>query len=293
MSLQAVFLEHLPTHGAGYRAIPALDDLLAALLGRARVAWAEPKLEFSSEGLVAHLAARLPPSSTPLKTLQGVAIEDLCLAFCCAEENPRALAGLEAQLTSVARAVATLDTSGVLADEVKAVLREKLLVPRENGVPRIADYAGQGALRAWLKAAAIRHALNLKRPGHLEDAAEQEKLSSLPMAAPNPELALIRKKHKQHFAAAFAAAMASLTPRERTLLKLHTLDGLRLDQIGPLYQKDKSTISRWIAKAQQQLHEVTREQLVTSLHLDSQELKSVLRAAQSELSLSLSRLLDD
>ena len=87
--------------------------------------------------------------------------------------------------------------------------------------------------------------------------------------------------------------MASLSPRERTLLKLHTLDGLSLEQIGPLYKKDKSTISRWLAKAQQQLHEVTRAQLVSALALTPHELESVLRAAQSELSLSLSRLLDD
>jgi len=293
MSLEAAFLEHLPAHGEAYRGLSGLDELLSALVGRARVAWSEPKLEFSSEGLVAHLAERLPPSKAALKTLQSVAIEDLCLAFCLAEGNPRALPALESLLTSVARSVASLDTSGVLADDVKAVLREKLLVPRENGKPRIADYAGQGALRAWLKAAAIRHALNLKRPGHREAADEQEQLASMPMAAPNPELALIRKKHKQHFALAFAAAMASLTPRERTLLKLHTLDGLPLDQIAPLYQKDKSTISRWIARAQQQLHEVTRAQLVAALNLSSGELESVLRAAQSELSMSLSRLLDD
>ncbi len=293
MPLAPGFLEHLPAHGADYRQLEGLEASLAALVARAHLAW--PSLELTDAAFIAHLAARLPPSKHPQRTLEALAAEDLYLACCCAAGNPLALAALETtQLPSVARAVASLDTTGVLADEVKQVLRERLLVKRDKGLPpRIADYAGQGPLRAWLKAAAIRHALNLKRPGQREDALEQDKLSAMPMAAPNPELELIRRKHKQHFATAFAAAMASLTPRERTLLKLHTLDGLPLEQIGPLYNKDKSTISRWITRAQQQLHEVTRAQLVTALKLTSHELESVLRAAQSELSLSLTRLLDD
>lgn len=292
MELGPHFTEHLPAHGAPYRALPELERRLSALFARGAGAW--PRLPVTAPQFVAHLAARLPPSKHPERTLDAVAAEDLFLACACTHGHPKALAALEeSQLPAVARAVAGLDTTGVLGDEVQQVLREKLLLPRPGGLPRIADYAGQGPLKAWLKAAAIRHALNLKRPGHREDAIEDERLSSLPMAAPNPELALIRRKHKQHFAAAFAAALSSLTPRERTLLKLHTLDGLPLDQIGPLYQKDKSTISRWIAKAQQQLHEVTRAQLVAALKLTPHELESVLRAAQSELSLSLSRLLDD
>ncbi|MBS1153497.1 MAG: putative DNA-binding regulatory protein, partial [Myxococcaceae bacterium] len=282
-----------PAHGAEYGKLPGLEGLLEALVARARLAW--PALELPAPRFLAHLAARLPPTRHPQRTLEELAAEDLYLACCCAGGDPKALAALEAtQLPAVARAVASLDTTGVLADEVQQVLRERLLLKRENGgPPRIADYAGQGPLRAWLKAAAIRHALNLKRPGHREEALDQERLTALPLAAPNPELELIRRKHKQHFATAFAAALATLSPRERTLLKLHTLDGLPLDQIAPLYQKDKSTISRWLAKAQQQLHEETRAQLVAALKLTPHELESVLRAAQSELSLSLSRLLDD
>jgi RNA polymerase sigma-70 factor (ECF subfamily) len=115
----------------------------------------------------------------------------------------------------------------------------------------------------------------------------------MPMAAPNPELELIRRRHKQHFTEAFEAGLASLDPRERTLLKLHTLDGLPFEQIGPLYQRDKSTISRWIASAQKQLQKATREHLSRTLQLSPAELESVLRVAQSELSLSLSRLLQE
>ena len=122
---------------------------------------------------------------------------------------------------------------------------------------------------------------------------EAQRLADLPLAAPNPELELIRRRHKEHFSEAFAAALATLDPRERTLLKLHTLDGLPLEQIAPLYKVDKSTISRWIAHAREQLEERTRDHLRLALKLNSGELESVLRVANSELSLSLSRLLED
>lgn len=279
MELSAVFLDSLPAHGGAYRAVPSLEALLTSLTGRA------PGVE--PRAFVRHLAARLPPSSQPEKTLRAIHAEDLALALRCASG---AFALLEPLLDRVARAVARLDESGALADEVKQVLREKLLLPDGARPPRILDYAGQGPLLAWLKAAALRHALNLKRP-RARDAAESEaKLAALP-AAQSPELELIRVRHHQQFSEAFAAAMASLTPRERTLLKLHVLDGLPLERIGALYAKDKSTVSRWLSTAHQRLERQTRAHLVRTLQLTPGALESVLRAAQSQLSLSLSLFL--
>ena len=164
-----------------------------------------PALKLSAGDFIAHLAARLPPASRPARTLEAVAAEDLYLAFGCASGHAGALAALEqTQLPAVARAVKSLDTTGTLGEEVQQVLRERLLMPRPDGPPRIAGYAGQGPLKAWLKAAAIRHALNLKRPGHREEPVEAQRLADLPLAAPNPELELIRRRHKEHFSEAFA-----------------------------------------------------------------------------------------
>jgi RNA polymerase sigma-70 factor (ECF subfamily) len=292
MALTERFVRALPAHAREYGALDELEARLAALVARGEAAL--PALKLSAGEFVAHLAARLPPSSHPARTLEAVEAEDLYLAFGCALGHAGALAALEqTHLPSVARAVKGLDVSGTLGEEVQQLLRERLLMGRPDGPPRIAGYAGQGPLKAWLKAAAIRHALNLKRPGQREEPVEADRLAAMPLAAPNPELELIRRRHKEHFSEAFAAALATLDPRERTLLKLNTLDGLPLDQIAPLYKVDKSTISRWIAHAREQLQEETRAHLLRSLKLNSGELESVMRVAQSELSLSLSRLLED
>ena len=292
MGLADHFVRKLAPHAREYGELEHLEARLVALHLRGASAW--PALGLQAADFLSHLAERLPASKHPARTLEQVEAEDLYLALGCALGQAAALEALERTLLpSVARAVARLDSSGTLGDEVQQLLRERLLMPGPQGPPRIAGYAGQGPLRSWLKAAAIRHALNLKRPGHREDPIEAGRLAELPIAAPSPELALIRRRHKQHFTEAFAAALAGLEPRERTLLKLHTLDGVPLDQIAPLYKRDKSTISRWIAHAQQQLLETTRAHLSWSIGLDSQELQSVLRVAQGELSLSLARLLEE
>jgi RNA polymerase sigma-70 factor (ECF subfamily) len=106
-----------------------------------------------------------------------------------------------------------------------------------------------------------------------------------------PELALLRARYRDDFRQAFTAAIATLSARERTLLRLTALDGLTLAQVAPLYGKDLSTISRWLAKARELLLNQTRAGLSERLGLSTGELDSVMRAADSELHLSLARLL--
>ncbi len=45
------------------------------------------------------------------------------------------------------------------------------------------------------------------------------------------------------------------------MLRLHFLEGLSLNQIGAMYQVNKSTISRRMARARETLLERTRERL--------------------------------
>jgi RNA polymerase sigma-70 factor (ECF subfamily) len=139
------FVAQLPPHAKDYAALPDLEARLETLLGRAQKAW--PSL--SAPDFLAHVAAHLPPSKDPARTLDEVHAEDLYLACACASGAPAALEALEATLLpAVAKAIRTLDKTGTLGDEVQQVLRERLLLPRPDGPPRIAGYAGQGPLKA-------------------------------------------------------------------------------------------------------------------------------------------------
>ncbi len=211
---------------------------------------------------------------------------DLELAAACLRNEADALTEFDRLLvTEVRRAVSPLDTSNTLVDEVLQVARERLLVERKLG-----DYSGQGPLGAWLRAVAVRLALNEKRPGAREDPTEA--FADHAVADPDPELALLRARHRAEFRAAFETAMKTLTSRERTLLRLSTCDGLTLAQIGTMYGKDASTVSRWLSLARQTLRTATRERLAQTLRLSTGALESVLRAADSELDVSLLRLLN-
>ena len=67
--------------------------------------------------------------------------------------------------------------------------------------------------------------------------------------------------------------------------------GLSLNQIAAMYQVNKSTISRRMAKARELLLERTRAQLERTLELPASELDSLLEQLGPKLDLSLSSVL--
>jgi RNA polymerase sigma-70 factor (ECF subfamily) len=87
--------------------------------------------------------------------------------------------------------------------------------------------------------------------------------------------------------------LAGLSDRERTLLRLHLLGRLRLDQIAPMFQVDASTISRWLAAARAGILAQTRKFLAGRLHVSSREFTSIARLLRSQIDVSLARLLKD
>src|SRR5581483_4498624 len=94
----------------------------------------------------------------------AVAGSDLYLACACARGVPAALAALDrAVLLRVPAFICRVSTDAAFADEVRQQLRERLLVAPPGGAPKIAEYGGAGALHAWVRVAALRTALNLRR----------------------------------------------------------------------------------------------------------------------------------
>ncbi len=266
--------------------VEALRSVLPSASATTLEAWLTPslplleRLTVDPQGVAQVLAPHLTGE------VAGLQAYDLVLAAAAVAGDAAALLELEALVVSeVRRAVTPIDSAPHVIDEVTQLVRERLLVQPA----RLADYAGQGPLGAWVRAVSVRVALNARRPGGREDLVSQ--VPEQPLLEPDPELALLRARHREAFRQAFGLAVEQLTARERTLLRLTTLDGLTLAQVGTMYGKDASTISRWLGAARQRLLEVTRERLATSLGVSGSALDSVMRAADSELNLSISRLL--
>jgi RNA polymerase sigma-70 factor (ECF subfamily) len=289
-SLARLFVPHLRPEARAWAEVPTLETVLAEVLASARAAW--PRVRLEEAVFLHHLAERLPPGPASERTLRELHGADLYLACACARGDAAAHAALEAGfLPKVAAAVARVDGAADVASEVCQVLREKLLTSEAGRPPRIADYQGQGPLAAWLRAAAVRTALNLRRSAHRKARAEEEALADATVPGSHPELEHLRQQHRADFQAALAESLAALSPRERTVLRLHLVEGLALERIGAMYRTHKSTVSRWLARAREQVLEGTRARLAERLRLSPDELHSLLRDMPGQLDLSLPALL--
>ena len=235
--------------------------------------------------------------------LASLSLPDLYLACACAEQVPAALALLEAScLAPLGRVIAQIDPSPAFVDEVLQQVRERLLCVEANqravgqGAPRrprIASYQGVGSLRRWVRAAALRVALNLRRSERspLHRLSEPDTLAEVATAQLDPELALIKARYRPALKAAFAQAVAALSSRERNVLRLQLMEGLPAEQIGQIYGVHRVSVARWLGQLRQRLLHETRKHLHKSLALSAEELDELHGLFDSQITLSLSRLL--
>ncbi len=254
---------------------------IVALVERGRRAW--PELDVDGARFAAYVAARVGDDDDALY------VEDLYLACACVERLPRALAIFDARhLSGVPRHLARVDRSPAFADEVRQRLRERLFVGSDGEPPRLASYSGRGPLATWVKIAAIRLALNLRRGDRDASLAPGDE----PMIAGNPELLFLRHRYRADFNAAFALAVAALTVEQRQLLRMHFLDAVSLGRIAALHHVDKSTISRRLQLAREALLVETERRLRLRLRLADGEAGSLMRLFRSQLGdVSVARLL--
>jgi RNA polymerase sigma-70 factor (ECF subfamily) len=220
---------------------------------------------------------------------------DLYLACACARADAAALRWFDRELLGPAKsAIAGLDASPQFVDEVCQRVRTKLLLA-DTGRPRIADYEGRGGLTAWVTVAAVRTGLT-----YLRETKRAEKYAgdgwTEALALPDTgdvEIDLIKQRYREQFTRGLSEACAKLPPRDRTILRMHFVDGLNIDELGVVYGVHRATIARWIAKSRTALLEATRQFLGEHYALPSAELASLDRLVRSQLEVSLGSLFVD
>lgn len=219
--------------------------------------------------------------------------DDLFLACACVRGDATAIACFEREvLGSADGAVRALDSSDGFLDEVKQRLRTKLLAGDAEQPPRISEYAGRGALVAWVTVAAIRTGLSLlretKRAQKYEGDGWAEALA-LPDVG-DVEIDLVKRSYREPFVRGLIEACQALPARDRTILRMHFVDGLNIDQIGVVYGVHRATVARWIAKSRTALLDGTRQYLSVHLALPTGEFSSLDRLVRSQLDVSLGAL---
>jgi RNA polymerase sigma-70 factor (ECF subfamily) len=265
--------------------VSAVDDALALArwceLGHAR--W--PRVVVAPSLLAAHLARH----ELPLAAHHAHAA-DLYLAAACAIGDAAALAAFEAELVPVIRGAARrlLDTHD-FADEIVQLIRERVLVAPPGGTPRIADYSGQGALRAWIRIATVRLGLNLLRDRRRDVLVGDDHLFET-IAADHGHRGSA-ERYRVAATEALRAAFAALSARDRNLLRMHHLHGLTADELAPTLGVHRATVARWIAAARAHLLAETRTGLVTRLEVGASTIDSILEGIASEVDVSVVHLL--
>jgi RNA polymerase sigma-70 factor (ECF subfamily) len=176
-------------------------------------------------------------------------------------------------------------------------VRERLLVARPDGPPRIADYRGRGTLEAWVRVVALRlHAMMAAegaRGVSLDDEADEvaPRLRMLAVSGQGADLAAAKEEHREAVERAVATALRELPARERTMLSMHYVDGLSLERIGKLYRVDKATISRWLRAARERIADEALARVQDETGATADEARSLLGLLSSTLDLSLGGLL--
>lgn len=283
--LAARFLALLtPDRRAGLR--PELVAApLAAAVEAGRAAW--PGVSLADETFVAHLAARLADAPAILSALGAVHAADLYLACACAAGDPSAI-GLFDQhvLPVVGRAWAAGHRLADFADEVRQSLRIRLLVGID-GPPRIASYTGRGPLAAWVRVAATRLALDLRRQKRPESGGDEDEVASLRAPGPDPELEYLKTRYATELGEALRATLDALSSRTANVLRLHYQEGMTVDAIGTMYRVSGRTVQRWLAEARRTILGETRRLLSERLGLDDSRLESLIGLVRSRLDVSI------
>ena len=265
--------------------VASLQTALASLLAAARVAF--PSVKIEPDVFISHVAARIGTDVPLIRALSPGACTDLYLACACAHGDTTALVIFDQTfLRDVTAALSRIDLGSTTLEDLRDHIRHRILIGEGGSLPRIAEYTGRGDLRGWLRVVAVREALGLLRRQKREERGILE-LAQLDPASGDPELARIERLYREEFQSAFREALASLSPRERNLLRQHYQQGLGIDQLGVLYDIHRATAARWLARARDRLASGTRQRMRERLQVERGELDDILRLIQSRLEITL------
>jgi RNA polymerase sigma-70 factor (ECF subfamily) len=267
------------------------EELKAAWLA-ARSAW--PGVHVGEDEFAAYLRERTDSAKgTAEHAPADLRTEDLYLACACARGDNAALAAFERAFFGEVDMALTRSGGSAAppADEVRQLVRHKLFVAEPGKAPKIADYAGRGALRSWFRVTVTRLVLNLSTRPSPEVPIQDHTLMFLLGGGEDPDLERVKHTYKEEFRASFAEAFASLTVQERAMLRYAFGEGLTVDAIGALYGIHRATAARWVVRAHETLLERVRTALVARLGISEDEYSRVLLLVQSRLELSLERYL--
>ena len=291
--LRAAVATWLSRHPATAELAPAEYEAVAALADTVLAPAVQTVAGARSDvaAFVVHLAACV--EGAPLiDALSSLRAADLWLAWCCTQGDAAALRQFHTLFDNeFAAASRRLRCDADTRAEFVQGCREAMVAPP---APKLARYSGQGDLRHFLRVALVRKMIDFRRKLQARQGRErplQAQDNEVPAPSDDVEMAYLKNEYGGAFRAAFARAVSELTAAQRNLLRHHYADGMNVDELGRRYGVHRATAARRVARARQELLERTRQQLMQALKLNPQELDSVLRLIESNVHVSVQRVL--
>ncbi len=220
--------------------------------------------------------------------------EDRWLALACEAGQPQALRALERTLAPmIEQLVLRSRGSRIEAADLRQLVWQRLIVAAPPDEPKLHEYKGRGALKSWLRVIATRLLVDAsrKRSGNEAPISDERAADALIATSSDPELLFLKHHAREHLVLAVTQALGALAPDERTLLRQHLVDNLGIDQLAVAHGVHRATAARWIHSAKASLLADVRKRLASRMGISGGELESVMRMIESQLHVSIGRIL--
>jgi len=263
-----------------------LARTLGELCARGRAGHAD--LDLDEGAFVAHLARC---GASVADDPSALHVQDLYLAAACLAGNEVAVARLrELGRSVIVSYLRRISNVGTILEDVEQRLWEAVLVGTPEG-PKLAKYSGRGPLGSWIGVSAQRIALMVLRRERAEARARHEVAAQETAAQNDPEMETIKLRYRNQFQMAVGAAVTVLNDREKTIYRMHLVDGVTLEGIGKIYGVHHSTVLRWLSTARKRVVDEAKRQLRNELAMSSNEFESIARLLMSAVDLDISSVL--
>jgi RNA polymerase sigma-70 factor (ECF subfamily) len=245
---------------------------------------AYPRVALPFEQFLAHVNRLAPPASALASN--GA---DVFLSAACTRGDRAALAAFESHVAGLTRHLLGAGIKGEAVNDALQLLRERLLM---GAVPRIGSYSGRAPFAVWLRVVATRVALNLIDGDRSRRERDVDMQALNRLVAPGEDLETSARRSESHPAlqAALDETFASLSDRDRAVLRMFYSDGLSIDAIGAVYRVHRATVARWLNDIQKRAQGEIKRRLALRLRPTSSEFRSLVELVVPDLTVRLSRL---
>jgi RNA polymerase sigma-70 factor, ECF subfamily len=264
-----------------------MREALDAIIVAARQAW--PAIAVEPDRLAEELARRLAGDEP------RAVHHDIWLAIACGDRDTAATAlvdqAIELETTIAGR---RLGASPAQITELLSEMRRIVLLDEPTRTAAIRSFTGRGDLRGYLRIIAARALVRIMQRDQREVPTDDDALARLAPALSSsldPDIVLLRERHRSDLDAALREAIANLAARPRAVLRYHLVDGWSIDRIGERYGVHRSTASRWISDARLEVGDAIREGLASRLALTRSQVDSLVVMLTSGVDVSLEQLL--